>query len=242
MKLETITERLEKAEIKLNKKIGTIEKKSALIEKKWAAIDKLGVARDHDLYERDDLQSDVGDQFYWLRCDIGWLEDDLKRLSGEVEETKAYISKLSDEKVKALNELAKYEAMPEIMKNMESELVVKWDEFDKQRRDFMKQERNELGFTEFCKKHGFRNYDFATYTDEKIHNDNVRDAECYVTDLYSRIVDKTGEVTGWEGITCSGVALNGKVYGKRGAVRVETILAGGYNIQRLHCRTLVHEF
>lgn len=57
----------------------------------------------------------------------------------------------------------------------------------------------------------------------------------------SRIHAITGEVTDWDGIHYSGGALNGVVYGKLGSVRVESILAGGYNIQRLHVRVLVHE-
>jgi hypothetical protein len=78
-------------------------------------------------------------------------------------------------------------------------------------------------------------------TPDKIHKDNVRSAEAYVMDLYNRIHLITGEVTDWSYIHCAGVALNGYVKGQLGAVNVETILAGGYNIQRLHCRTLVHE-
>lgn len=69
----------------------------------------------------------------------------------------------------------------------------------------------------------------------------MKSAESLIMNLYSRIHAITGEVTDWDGIHYSGGALNGVVYGKLGSVRVESILAGGYNIQRLHVRVLVHE-
>ena len=62
-------------------------------------------------------------------------------------------------------------------------------------------------------------------------------------DLYNRVYSITGPVTNWSNITLQqsvqGPVLNGIVQGELGKVRIESILAGGYNIQKLHIRVLV---
>ena len=80
-------------------------------------------------------------------------------------------------------------------------------------------------------------------TDEQIHAQNKRAGENLILDLLKRVTKITGPVTDWSGLHTTrgnmGTVLNGIVIGEDGRAEVETILAGGYNIQRLHCRTLV---
>jgi hypothetical protein len=72
----------------------------------------------------------------------------------------------------------------------------------------------------------------------------VRDARAFVLDLLNRTKEITGEITSWAGVhltvgTNGFPVLNGYVEGKEGRALVESIYAGGYNIQRLHVRVLV---
>ena len=69
-----------------------------------------------------------------------------------------------------------------------------------------------------------------------------REAEGWVLNLYNRIKEVTGEVTSWDNIRFNGKALNGRVEGVKGIANVETIVAGGYNVQCLHMRVLVHKY
>lgn len=83
-----------------------------------------------------------------------------------------------------------------------------------------------------------------TYEDamRKLAVDLKKDAEAKYDDIVERanricgtIVDASGLSVGAKG------ELNGIVIGDRGNARIETIGAGGYNIQIFHFRTLIHE-
>ena len=213
MNITTLKERIQKAEEKIQKKQATIAKKEAWIAKKT------------DEYE------------------IKWLQDDIKRLNREIEETQKTLEKYNKQLAGEMEvESLFLTEIPESMKAMQTELVERWDSWDIARRDRIRADKKEMDYKEFCKKYNpTERYDFIYKSDEDIHNANMKDAKAYILDLYYRVKAITGEVTDWSGIRCAGMALNGLVIGKEGRAEVETILAGGYNIQRLHCRTLVHD-
>lgn len=63
---------------------------------------------------------------------------------------------------------------------------------------------------------------------------------------YDFIIERTnaivGEITDASGLTVgSKDDLNGYIIGTRGVAKVQTIGAGGYNIQCFHFRTLIHK-
>lgn len=67
-----------------------------------------------------------------------------------------------------------------------------------------------------------------------------KDTNVLYWDLVNRITDKVGEIIDASNLSIGAKGnLNGIVKGTEGSVVVETIPAGGYNIQRFHYRTLV---
>lgn len=77
---------------------------------------------------------------------------------------------------------------------------------------------------------------FDQYLD-KMLSDEVRSKRL---DLYYRCVNAVGVLTDVSGLTVGeNGSLNGHVVGEQGKANVETIYAGGYNIQCLHYRVLV---
>jgi len=60
-------------------------------------------------------------------------------------------------------------------------------------------------------------------------------------DLVERVTKYIGEINDAKHLSVSPQGeLNGFISGKNGKVRIETISAGGYNIQRFHYRVLIH--
>jgi hypothetical protein len=258
MKIETLKERIEKAELKVSKKQNTITKKQKSIEKKSTYLmTKYGV--DHQTFDKYNREGhgwtrEEDHDVYWTMCDIETLMDDIKRLTKEIPEIQKTIEKY---KGQLAGEIAKesifIKEVPEVMKKLESQLVAEWDRWDIERKERLQKVYKEVGYTAFFKgtpekhfwdKHTFADYQFMDMTDEQIHDSNVKFARQEVLDLYIRVKDITGEVTDWSSIGLEqGNAfpiLTGIVIGKEGKASIETILAGGYNIQRLHIRTLVH--
>ena len=97
----------------------------------------------------------------------------------------------------------------------------------------------------FERKYGSLKYARSIWdlTDEKIHANNQRDGENLILDLLRRVTKITGPVTDWSELYVTqgnmGAVINGYVIGEDGRAKVESILAGGYAVQRLHVRTLV---
>ncbi len=60
-------------------------------------------------------------------------------------------------------------------------------------------------------------------------------------ELVGRIHDITGTITDAKGLSLSAGDLNGVLIGEKGAASVNTIGAGGYNIQCFHYRTLIRD-
>ena len=252
MKIETLRERLAKVEAKIEKKENTIIKKNAQIEKKYAILVKAGVENPED-HDREDFRHlcetdrELWNTIYWTYCDISSLKADIIRGKHEIEETKKTIAKYEAQLSGEIErERLFIKEVPECLKTLESQLIETWDAWDKDRRDRLTEQYQELGYKEFMKKHTVADYKFRYKTDEEIHSANVNDARILVIDLYNRVRGITGEVTDWGGIRSTygndGITvLNGVVVGKEGTAKVESILAGGYNIQRLHIRVLVNE-
>ena len=61
-------------------------------------------------------------------------------------------------------------------------------------------------------------------------------------DLAQCIGEKVGRITDAAGLHVQNGEIAGVIYGENGSATIQTIGAGGYNIQRFHFRTLVHQF
>lgn len=249
MKITTLNDRIAKAQETIAKKENTIIKKTALIEKKAGKLTKMGIQIDNlDEAVENRLSYKDNDDAYWTLCEIYWLKDDIKRGKGEIEEKK---KALESYKAQLAGEIEKesifIKELPENVLQMRDELVERWDEYDKSKRDFLCAEYKALGYREFSQKYRHAGHEFRQLTDDQIHDSNVRDAKNLILNLYNRVKEITGEITSWRGIYLTqganfSAVLNGYVEGKQGRARVESILAGGYNIQRLHVRVLVKEY
>lgn len=239
MKVADLKIKVQKAEEAVQKAQKTIERHTAQMEKKLRIIQVHGWDPE-DRYCREGTADH--DDAYWAICEYGHKVEDIKNATEKLEDK---IRILNNWKVRLEAAEAKERKflmeVPECMKTMMQELITHWDEHDMARQEQLVKSYREKGYTEWIKTHTRADYLFMYQTKDQIHNENVRSAEATVMDLYNRVNAITGEVTDWDGIRWGGKALNGEVHGKLGSVRVESILAGGYNIQRLHIRVLVHE-
>lgn len=230
MRIETLKQRIENAKTKIQKKRDTIVKKQGWIEKK-----------------RKKFETASEQEQRFILWDIDDYEADIERLEKEIKEVELSLFKYQQQ---LSGELAKEEILltkvPDTMKRMQQELVEHWDEFDKERRERVTSAYASMSSKEFFECYTYTDYQLRFKTDEQIHRDNMEAAKYLILDLYHRVERITGEITDWSSVHATTGAqgmtvLNGFVVGKEGRCEVESILAGGYNIQRLHVRVLVKE-
>ena len=229
MKIETLRDRITKANERIAKKQVTIAKKQAWIVKKRGMLDKLDK-----------------DERIWAESDIENWQEDIARLTNEIEETQKMIESYEKQLTGEVEKAKRLSDVPETLKAMQSELVARWDRYDKEHRDYLRRQYSELGFSEFIKQHHWSAYNAKDQTDEQIHRENVQAAKDLILNLIDRVQDRVGEITDWRDVRMTGgtggcPVLNGFVTGKQGRCMIESIGAGGYNVQRYHIRVLVHD-
>lgn len=230
-----LKERLEKAQATVEKKAATIERHRARAEKLLAEIKAKGLEVDRYKYR--------GTEDYWLICDYENKLDDIENAGKKLEEAKQ-IAQNWEKKLEAQIEREKLieNEIPEAMKAARADLVESWVSFDIRSREAMIALKKKLDYTEFRKKYTYIEEQDLTHTDDEFRKIEEREADYWLLNLYNRVKEITGEVTDCSGLRWGGKCLDGIVKGKEGIAVVNTIEAGGYNIQRWHLRVLVKAY
>lgn len=165
--------------------------------------------------------------------------DDLHRRKQELEEKQLTLKNWQD-KLEQLNaENKKLMQIPEQLKKLQQQIAEEIEEELKNFIDRMKKDRKELEYREYRKRYKYSvELKYYYMKDEEIRKEAVHEAKEWVLDLVHRVEKKVGQITNWN-VHVDIRALNGWVEGTKGNATIETIFAGGYNIQCLHTRVLV---
>jgi len=163
---------------------------------------------------------------------------------------------VAQDKENTLNEL------PEVLVEFKNWIVSCWDRYDLDRKEEIYKKYKDFYYVngtsynrhtleetnEFWRtmnhKYGHGWHNDMTTSQEDIHKANVKAAESLILNLINRTIEITGKITDARGLYLDNdnngfTIINGFIVGEKGKARVESILAGGYNIQRLHVRVLV---
>lgn len=177
---------------------------------------------------------------YWLICDYESKLNDIKSNVRKLSEAKQVVENWEQKYMKQLKiENTITNELPEVFKQCQSELIEKWTQHDIERRELMLNRRKEMDHKEFRSLYNYSQESLINITDKQIERKATFEAEIFIIDLYNRVKNVIGQPTDYSNVRYNGNALNGFIVGEYGKCEVETITAGGYNIQRLHYRVLV---
>lgn len=230
MKVEQLVERIEKNQVKLTKK-------EALLEKKLAKM---------DLEINLEMKTAELWKTYYNNVDYGkWLEiESLKQTYEQVKEIKALIEKYNVQLNKAQIEENKLAKIPEVLENFRQYLIETWNKQDLNAKSYYQDEYKRLGYKEFVSTYKYTSYQHMNLELEDFNKVNTRDAEMLILNFISRVEEKAGIIEDCSGLIVTEGSngysvINGFVKGSKQNVQVESIGAGGYNIQKYHIRVLV---
>lgn len=248
--IEVLKDRLAKRQDKIQRLTANIEKLQKKIEKIAAT------------------QPDERERNWEIRCVLEEIEDkehkidtlmkEVEKIKKEIAEVKAFENK--NREVPAIRQYLEFWKQKEIefyeklfnyylqKKDEAAENEHKAYEFDtysKEHRDYMNKVRhfwNKVAPVQSFIEGGYNGIP-ETLNHERVKKSVEWDANAKYDHLIEQVEEITGEITdaGQLEIGDKG-EINGYIIGKDGNASVQTIGAGGYNIQRFHFRTLVHEY
>lgn len=260
MKAIEIREKLAKANEVVIKKENTLKKHEAKAEKIKNQIIAKGWDIEAGKYQKHEadgsMETEEAHDCYWTFCDLAQALEDIERTKDAIEEKKAIVAKWEDKLAEAIEKESVAEQFPEIFKKFQEHVIEMWNRWDMNKRESLRKEYARMraedsdrqgmnAYREFIKKYRYTGYEFMSITDEEINKENTKASEKLIMNLWNRIKEIVGEATDYSGLYITqgneweGVVVNGMVEGTDGKAIVETIGAGGYNIQKFHYRTLV---
>lgn len=230
MTVEQLLERIQKNQDKLIKK-------EALFQKKQSKMDL-----DINL----DLKWVELHQLYYNKVDYGkWLEiESLKSTYNDIKDIKAKIAKYNEQLNKQQIKEDKLVAIPEVLQNFKQYLIDTWTEYDLNLKKHYKKEYNKIGYSKFVETYKYNAYTHMNMMKKDFVKINTKDAENLILNFIKRVEEKAGVIEDCSDLFVTegnnGYAvINGQVKGSKGVATVESIGAGGYNIQKYHIRVLV---
>ena len=234
MSASEITERINKAQ-------ETVRKLNELIWKREAKLKKMNkeLAKASDKVEAGHRWSPKE----LLEMDIEHEADALEENRKKLPEKQAILEKWKKKLEEVNAENKRLDEIPEQLKKLQQELAEKIATSDMNRRKRMYKDYKEMGDKDFTEKYSYTEREYYMGRSDKdfeemAKRDAVAEAKWWILDLINRVEKKVGEITEWK-LWFTSKALNGYVTGTKGSATIETIIAGGWNIQRRHNRVLV---
>lgn len=208
----------------------------ATIERVEARIEKLESMTD------DQISKKYADK-HWYVVTIALAKEQLQDNMKKLEEAKRLDAKEEEKLQKQQSKENTKSSMPKVLKDFEDSLR---EHLEKSWLEHWEHYRS-LPYPRFSDRSEKANEIRRAKNQSKseIVKDAKDTAESLVLNLFNRVSKKCGVITSAknlfinDGNWLEGSAINGTVIGDKGTATVTSILAGGYNIQRLHVRVLV---
>ena len=237
---------MENLQERINKKIAQIEKLERLYVK--YATD----AEEKSIMDRFLETGDRTEYREWLKSHDRCWGGDAWSKANDLYDARNTLAKYQKQLTVETDRMNTLNQIPEALIEFKNNLVDRWDRYDEWRRNCIHEDmhkENEMDYKEYkammWDKWG-RNYmDLAFRKPADEHKSNVKDAETLILNLINRVTERVGQITDAQYLRLDrdndGFSIvNGRIIGTKGECRVESIGAGGYNIQRYHIRVLVH--
>lgn len=255
-KREFVEERLAKAQERFEKKQGTLAKHVKAVEKMQAKIAANGWSEWAESFKAG-RNAEIPWDAYWLYCDIESKMENIEETKKAIAKAKADIEKYTAEleKMDKAEQGRNVPAITEFLDNWEAEAIeyftTKYPEYREAlaqhkvaRRaisDWREKEKADKRFASCWSQ--FMAFDNGAKGFEETMRSELRyEKNRKYDDIIARTKDAIGTITDASDLRvdmrCN---LNGFIVGENGKAEVNSIYAGGWNIQCLHVRTLIHK-